>query len=66
MNGKIAKRLRKSTAGKENVEYTHTYTKNTKIYKEEDGTLKHFGYTAKLKNDTHRYNYKKAKKDYKN
>ena len=64
MNGKVAKRLRASVIGT-GTEYTKTYTNKTKIYKEEDGTLKHYGYTAKLKKDTKRFNYKQAKKQYK-
>lgn len=64
MNGKIAKRLRAGVVGTD-TEYTRTYTKNTKQYAETDGTVSHYGYTAKLKKDTKRYHYKQAKKTYK-
>jgi hypothetical protein len=64
MNGKRAKALRKSVTGTDS-EYTKTYTKNTKIVKGEDGQADiYYGYTSKLKKDTRRYKYQKAKKSY--
>ena len=66
MNGKRAKALRKSVEGT-NIEYTKTFTRNTKIVKGENGEQDAFyGYTGKLKKDTHRFKYKEAKNLYKN
>lgn len=65
MNGKQAKRLRKSVDGGE-TKYTKTYTNKTKIYKDDEtGEITKYGHTAKLSKESHRYKYKQAKKEYK-
>jgi hypothetical protein len=65
MNGKRAKALRKSVEGND-IAYTKTFTKNTRIVKGENGEPDaYYGYTGKLKKDTHRFKYKEAKKLYK-
>ena len=65
MNGKQAKRLRKSVDG-EDTSYTKTYTNKTKRYVDENtGEVVQYGYTAKLKKESHRYKYKLAKENYK-
>jgi hypothetical protein len=65
MNGKRAKALRRSVEGTDS-EYTKTFTKNTRVVKGEYGAEDtYYGYTGKLKKDTHRFKYKEAKKIYK-